>query len=144
MPTPFDPRMHVRIQAMSRYANRHMSAEWPYMVGSTCLVILLIWQPLAPPSGVTVRPDTLYSGQRSLREIETNCLQNQVDTLAIEDCVENCSVPESPPPDLGLGASQFSRSILTCRDSVGAPSQAAHLNSPHNLIIEVVRASRTF
>lgn len=144
MPTPLDPRMHVRIQAMSRYANRHMPAEWPYMVGSTCLVVLLIWQPVAPPSAVTVRPDNLYSGQRSLQEIETDCLQNQVNTPVSEDCVENCGAPDNPPPELGLGASQFSRSILTCRDSTGAPSRTATTNSPHNLVIEVVRASRTF
>lgn len=150
MPTPLDSPAsppQIRIQATSRHAGRqvscclHLPAEWPYMACSTCLVALLVLQPFDPPSAMIAHTEASHSNQRSLHEIASNCLENHQDSLVSRDCGEACTEPVAPADP---GASQLSRSILTCRNSFSASELRPANSRPQNRLIEVAPISTTF
>ncbi len=123
--------------------NRHLTShEWPYVAGSTCLVVLLVWQPLQPPSIVVFPPAQLVASvaaeQRSLQEIDSDCYQ--VHTEAMDDGYSSDKA-SSVRSD---GAREFSRSILTCQNGHGRPVPGNDMDKPQNLMIEVIKSNHSF
>lgn len=119
--------------------------EWPYMAGSTCLVLLLVWQPFQPPalavmlSQPQLRPQTM---QRSLQEIDTNCYQVQSEALSdtrCDNCGKDTAAATRPDEDFA-----FNRSILTCKDIHRGPLQGSDANRPDNMMIEVIKSNHSF
>lgn len=125
---------------------RHQLAyEWPYIAGATCLLVLLVWQPFQSPTLAVAfsasRPDA-HDAQRSLQEIDSNCYQVQSEALSGQPC-EDCDKDKVTATHLEKD-SQFSRSILTCRDIHRDPLRARATDRPNNMMIEVIRANHSF
>ncbi len=119
--------------------------EWPYMAGSTCLVVLLIWQPFQPPALAVMLSQSVPSAQamqRSLQEIDSNCYQVHSEAL-VEPLCQGCSKDEhiAARPDSTF---EFSRSILTCRDIQRSNSHEASMNIPSSMTIEMIKSNHTF
>lgn len=124
-----------------------VACEWPYIAGSTCLLVLLVWQPLRQPSltQAFAEPDAQqatgvsYAAQRSLQQIDTSCTERVVD----EHCGQECGVDKATSAQSGREY-EFSRSLLTCVANQAKPSQQAETDKPHNLMIEVIKSNHSF
>ena len=117
--------------------------EWPYAAGSTCLVVLLVWQPFQPAAlAVMLTQPTIQSAERSLQEIDSNCYQVRSEELSEQSC-ENCDQDKvgGTPSERNF---QFSRSILTCSNIYRAPLHTHAEDKPANVMIEVIRSNHTF
>ncbi|UYP28558.1 hypothetical protein OEG79_10715 [Pseudomonas sp. Z8(2022)] len=117
--------------------------EWPYAAGSTCLVVLLVWQPFQPAAlAVMLTQPTIQSAERSLQEIDSNCYQVRSEELSEQTC-ENCD-QDKVAGTLSERDFQFSRSILTCSNIYRAPLRTHAEDRPANVMIEVIRSNHTF
>lgn len=119
--------------------------EWPYMAGSTCLVVLLVWQPFQPSALAVMlsqpQPETQMM-QRSLQEIDSNCYQVHSEALNAphcEDCGKDTAAAARPDAEF-----EFTRSILTCRDIHRDSLHDSNTYSPKNMMIEVIKPNHSF
>ncbi|MGG2399931.1 hypothetical protein ACJRW5_23595 [Pseudomonas sp. SH1-B] len=142
-----------RLDTLLGRIGRHMPyrheflCEWPYIAGSTCLVVLLVWQPFQPPALALVFHPQADSAehfvQPSLSEIDASCYQVNSEALADLRCHGDCaedqaaSVPAENP-------SEFSRSLLTCVDMQRDPLRNSSGYGPQNMTIEVIKSNHSF
>ncbi|APU30525.1 hypothetical protein UYA_12620 [Ectopseudomonas alcaliphila JAB1] len=119
--------------------------EWPYMAGSTCLVVLLVWQPFQPSALAVMlsQPQPkAQTMQRSLQEIDSNCYQVHREDLNdphCEDCSKDTAATARPDPEF-----EFSRSILTCTDIHRDSLYDSDTDRPDNMMIEVIKSNHSF
>lgn len=118
--------------------------EWPYMAGSACLAVLLIWQPFQPPALAVMlsQPQaSAHATPRSLQEIDASCYQVQSEMLGDPSCkdCDNDAAVATPEP-----AFQFSRSILTCMNVRGEALGEHSADRPNNMMIEVIKTNHSF
>lgn len=119
--------------------------EWPYMAGSTCLVVLLVWQPFQPSALAVMlsQPQPkAQTMQRSLQEIDSNCYQvhsGDLNDLHCEDCSKDTAAAGRPDPGF-----EFSRSILTCTDIHRDALHDSDSGRPDNMMIEVIKSNHSF
>ncbi len=139
--TPEDLMGRIRRHMPYRH---QLMYEWPYIAGSTCLVVLLVWQPLQPSglAGMLSQPQPgAHAAPRSLQEIDSNCYQVRSEMLSGPSCesCDNDSVSAMPDP-----AFQFTRSILTCMNARGETLDDRSGDRPQNMMIEVIRTNHSF
>ncbi|MEQ6328994.1 hypothetical protein VLF92_11770 [Pseudomonas chengduensis] len=119
--------------------------EWPYMAGSTCLVVLLVWQPFQPSALAVMlsQPQPkAQTMQRSLQEIDSNCYQVHREDLNdphCEDCSKDTAATARPDPGF-----EFSRSILTCTEIRRDSLHDSDTDRPDNMMIEVIKSNHYF
>lgn len=135
-------------QIRKHMPSRHqVSHEWPYVAGSTCLVVLLVWHPFHPTSIVVFPPPpleaTVSAGQRSLQEIDASCYQVHTEAIGDGHCGEACRADKASSPRSDE-AFEFSRSILTCQDGHGRSVPSKNTDKPQSLIIEVNKSNHSF
>jgi len=136
---------HKRSTPMHNKPENQLVYEWPYIAGSTCLLVLLVWQPFQPPALAAMwsppQPMT-QAMQRSLQEIDSNCYQVQSDVLSdphCEDCGKDTAASARPDEEF-----EFSRSILTCSDIHRDALRDSDTNRPENMMIEVIKSNHSF
>lgn len=133
-----------RIRRHTPYRHQLMY-EWPYVAGSTCLVVLLIWQPFQPPALAVMLPVSqpgAQTMQRSLQEIDANCYQVQSETL-VEPLCPGCAQGEQSTANLDA-SSELSRSILTCQDIYPDLAHEVGNDIPGNMTIDVIKSNHSF
>lgn len=129
-----------------RVRRRHqLMYEWPYMAGSTCLVVLLIWQPSQPSALAVMLPVSepgAQAMQRSLQEIDANCYQVHSGAL-VEPLCQGCAKDEqsTASPDASFA---FSHSILTCKDIYRDFTHEVGTDIPGDMMIDVIKSSHSF
>ncbi|MGK8436543.1 hypothetical protein ACRS3X_04170 [Ectopseudomonas hydrolytica] len=124
-----------------------MSCEWPYIAGSTCLVVLLIWQPLQPAALAVLPQHSLqapsYAAQ-SLQDIDSSCYEVRSEAMSERGCSQgNCGRDKVSPLHHGEEF-ELSRSILTCANLSGTAIPRSETDKPQNMMIEVIRSNHSF
>lgn len=119
--------------------------QWPYVAGSTCLVVLLIWQPFQPPALAVILPVSQPGAQampRSSQEIDANCYQVQSEAL-VEPLCQGCAPGEQSAANLDA-SSELSRSILTCNDIYRDLAHKVGNDIPGYMTIDVLKPNHSF
>ena len=138
----------ARSGSVAQARTLRVNHEWPYMAGTTCLVVLLIWQPFQPSTLAVVFPQqqlqsTGHAAQRSLQEIDSSCYQVHTEAIVNNDCGEACALDKATSAAPG-GMFEFSHSILTCRSSHSNVVGQGDTDKPENRMIEVSRSNHSF
>lgn len=127
----------------NKLAKVYALCEWPCVVGVVSAILMLIWQSAATPSVTPpAAPASLYSQQRSLHEVDSNCRQ-ELHPLKKEVCTHNCGTG-SLNEAAALEEPDFGWSILTCTEAGRYHGDAGTGGTMQNLVIEVIRTERSF
>lgn len=136
---------HFRKNLHADHPIRH---DWPYFVGTMCLITLLVSRHLGstflPPSlNDSFSRHSTYENNRSLQEIEANCYSEQSQPLILESCKGKCAEQNGTSATDGESHS-FNRSMLICTEKDNYAGEGIRDESFQNLVIEVITADLAF
>jgi hypothetical protein len=129
-------------------SGQSIHCDWPYFVGATLTLVLLILRYqdptfLTPPAEVNLSQGPTHEHQLSLQEIDSSCHTEQTETPITEPCEDEC--PEyDDASQLYAERSSFKRSILVCTNKYNAVAEAISADWLQGLVIEVITPDIVF